>query len=408
MLLASLLTVLMLGSPWEQARTALMNNDFARAQTLLRPLAEGGDPQAQFLLGHLLELGLGGQANPREAVSWWEKASGQGHVESTFRLGLAYLDGRGVDPDPRRGVELLRQAANLLYHPAEAALGKALLLQALGPGHVPEGLRWLACAAEAGDREAAELVGTALALGTEETVPEPERAIKYLRLAQRLGSAEAERLLAELDPAKDVRVATEYNVHLLWRAAQLGYPDAQFRLAVLGLARVPWGPSPEQARALLETAALNGHPEAAYRWLQLRRSLNQPPSPLEVEALLRQAAEGGFTPAALELGQLLAARQSPESLRWLQLAWQAGHQWAALELAKVFFEGLVVAADPQAALQALRPLAAAQDPELRQRAARLLLRFRSDAEACALAKQLDPQAACGQELNAPLGSTPAP
>ncbi|MGC8915628.1 MAG: tetratricopeptide repeat protein [Thermoanaerobaculum sp.] len=381
--------------PIEKARELLGRGEYAQARALLQPLAEGGDPEAQYLLGHALDQGFGSKPDPREALAWWLRAASQGHPEATFRAGMAYLHGRGVDPDVPRALELLKQAATYGSHLAELEIGKALLLQSLGAGHEAEAALWLDCAARGGNREAAEILGSLYARGTAETLPDRARAVKYLRLAEALGSTVAPQLLAEINPAKDVTVATEENVHLLREAASLGYPDAQFRLAVLGLAHVPWGPSREEAQMLLEVAALNGHPEACYRLLQLRRKEKHGVSPVEAEDLLRKAAEGGFYPAALELGQLLAARNSPEALRWLRVAYNAGLAWAALDLAQLFFEGLAVPANPQEAFRILEQLVTTQDPLLRKRAAALVLRYDKSERACTLALRLDPASTCG-------------
>lgn len=400
-----LLALALVQPPWSEVQKALDEGDYLRARALLQPPAEAGDPHAMYLLGHLLDAGFGGDPEPRRALALWLQAAEKGHPEASYRAGLAYLHGRGVDPDPERGLEILERAALFGHHPAEREIGKALLASLRGPGHVPEALTWLACAADAGDREAAELLGVALARGTEETLPEPEKAVKYLRLAQRLGSPFASQLLEELNPARDVVVADEAHVHLLRRAAQLGFPDPQFRLAVLGLANVPWGPPREEAKRLLAVAAANGHPEAAYRLLQLRRHEGPPPSPLEAEQLLRQAAEGGFAPASLELGELLAARQSPEAIRFLRLALGAGQKKAALELARIFFEGFMVPADPEEGLRLVASLAEAEDLELRRRGASLLLRFRRDPSACQVAERLHPELRCNEHSSQ--GSTPS-
>jgi TPR repeat protein len=377
-----------------EAEAALTAGDYGRARTLLQALAEKGDPQGQYLLGHLLDLGLGVEPDPAKALSWWLKAAEVHHPMALYRAGLAYLQGRGVDPDSEKGLQLLEQAALYGVHPAETAIGKALAANLRGPGHMSEALVWLSCAAEAGDREAAELAGLAYAKGTDETLADGPKAVRFLRLAEKLGSSLAPKVLHDINPAKDVVVATEDNVHLLFEAARMGYPDAQFRLAVLGLANVPWGPSRGEAVKLLEIAALNGHPEAAYRWLQWRRKQGPLPSALEAETLLRQAAEGGFTPAAAELGKLLLARQSPEALRWLRTAIQAGHLWACLDLAEFFFTGVGGSPNPSAALETLATLLSAQDPNLKKQAAQLALRYGQDSQSCQLAQKLDPSTPC--------------
>ena len=372
----------------------LVQERYQEAWALLAPLAEQGNPEAQYLLGHMLDVGLGTNPDAPSALGWFLKAAEQGHQEAALRAGLAYLQGRGVDPNPEKGVAFLEQAAAFGHHPAELALGKALLLGALGEGHGAEAVRWLACAADGGDGEAAEILGVILANGTPEIARDLPRAVRYLQRAKKAGRATAAQLLTQLDPAREVVYATEQNVHLLWQAARLGFPDAQFRLAVLGLANVPWGPKREEAKMLMEQAAAGGHPEACYRLLQLwiKEGKNVPGA--ERERLLREAAEGGFSPAAFELAQLLAAKGSPETLRWLRAAQAAGDTRATLELAALYLEGKLVPKDYGAAMRELAGLLQHQDPLLRQRAARLLLRFAQDQKACELAQKLDPGSVC--------------
>lgn len=378
----------------QRGQELLVQEKYQQAWVLLAPLAEQGNPEAQYLLGHMLDLGLGTNPDAPSALGWFLKAAEQGHQEAALRAGLAYLEGRGVDPDPEKGVAYLERAAAFGYHPGELALGKALLLGALGEGHGAEAVRWLACAADGGDGEAAEILGVVLANGTPEIARDLPRAVRYLQRAQKAGRTAAAQLLAQLDPAREVVYATEQNVHLLWEAARLGFPDAQFRLAVLGLANVPWGPKREEAKKLMEQAAAGGHPEACYRLLQLWTKEGKSVPAAERERLLRQAAEGGFSPAAFELGQLLAARGSPEALRWLRAAQAAGDVRATLELAQLYFEGKLLPQDSEAAVRELGSLVEHQDPLLRKRAAHLLLRFAQDRKACELAQKLDPTSAC--------------
>lgn len=394
-ILCLLLTFVSASKPLDQGKSALSTGDYAQAASKLQPLAEAGDPEAQYLLGHMLDLGLGFEPDPRKALAWWLKAADKDYPPALHRAGLAYLQGRGVDPDPQRGVDLLRQAAFWGYHPAEASLGQALLVNTLGPGYVPEAIRWLSCAAEGGDREAAELVGVVFANGTEETVPDLVQAVKFLRLAEALGSPAAAAFLRQLNPAREAPIATEENVHLLWESARLGFPDAQFRLAVLGLANVPWGPSRKEALKLLETAAANGHPEACYRWLQYLRTQG-PVDPFVEEHLLRTAVTGGFTAASLEFGQFLAKHRSPEALRWLRTAYQAGQGKAGVELARLFLEGKVGPRNQEEARRILVDLKKAEDPAVRKEGALLLLANFDDPDACRQALELDPQAACPQ------------
>ena len=56
----------------------------------LRPKAELGQPDAQFLLGVGYNQGLGVPKNTSEALKWLRKAAGQGHVKAQWSIGYMY------------------------------------------------------------------------------------------------------------------------------------------------------------------------------------------------------------------------------------------------------------------------------------------------------------------------------
>jgi cell division protein FtsN len=66
---------------WQAARY-----DIAIAEW--RPLAEKGDPDAQFNLGQAYRLGRGVPSDLKIAQSWYEKAAQQGHEQAQANLGL--------------------------------------------------------------------------------------------------------------------------------------------------------------------------------------------------------------------------------------------------------------------------------------------------------------------------------
>ncbi|WP_415664071.1 tetratricopeptide repeat protein [Zymomonas mobilis] len=55
--------------------------------------------------------GEGVAKNPREAVSWFQKAADQGNLQATTRLGLAYASGEGVPASKEKAVFWLKKAA---------------------------------------------------------------------------------------------------------------------------------------------------------------------------------------------------------------------------------------------------------------------------------------------------------
>ena len=68
-------------------------DDVAAAVRELKPLAEQGNPEAQFNLSSLYYQGLGVPQDYREAVLWMRKAADQGHLFAQTTLGSLYAEG---------------------------------------------------------------------------------------------------------------------------------------------------------------------------------------------------------------------------------------------------------------------------------------------------------------------------
>ncbi|WP_066767466.1 SPOR domain-containing protein [Sphingobium sp. CCH11-B1] len=67
---------------------AWQQGDYAKAIAEWRPLAEAGDPDAQFNLGQAYKLGRGVQSDMAMAINWYRKAAQQGHLRAEDSLGL--------------------------------------------------------------------------------------------------------------------------------------------------------------------------------------------------------------------------------------------------------------------------------------------------------------------------------
>lgn len=72
---------------------AWQRGEFAAAVREWRPLADKGDPDAQFNLGQAYRLGRGVAANPGMAQSWFHKAAAKGHQQAQGNLGLMLYEG---------------------------------------------------------------------------------------------------------------------------------------------------------------------------------------------------------------------------------------------------------------------------------------------------------------------------
>lgn len=70
-----------------------------------------------------LAMHLKASDKPRKAVHWYRKATMGNHAESTYQLGLAYLNGEGVKKNHGKARHWLRRAAQLGHTDADVDLG---------------------------------------------------------------------------------------------------------------------------------------------------------------------------------------------------------------------------------------------------------------------------------------------
>ena len=67
---------------------AWQQGDYEKAVAEWRPLAQAGDPDAQFNMGQAYKLGRGVKTDMTAAMDWYRKASAQGHKRAEDNLGL--------------------------------------------------------------------------------------------------------------------------------------------------------------------------------------------------------------------------------------------------------------------------------------------------------------------------------
>jgi TPR repeat protein len=85
--------------PIEDARTAYARGDFTAAIRIIRPLAEQGNPIAQYNLGYMYAHGQGVAEDDTEAMNWLHKAAEQGYSAAYYSLAVMYEHGQGVIQD---------------------------------------------------------------------------------------------------------------------------------------------------------------------------------------------------------------------------------------------------------------------------------------------------------------------
>ncbi|MGR9000058.1 MAG: tetratricopeptide repeat protein [Gammaproteobacteria bacterium] len=113
-----------------------VKGDFAQVVKLLRPLAEKGNPEAQYKLGVMYDQGKGVDQDYQEASKWYRLSAEQGKSGAQFNLGLMYVQGQGVDQDYVRSYMWLSLAAD--QGVSEAQSTRDWLVQWMTPSQIAE------------------------------------------------------------------------------------------------------------------------------------------------------------------------------------------------------------------------------------------------------------------------------
>ena len=96
---------------FDKGLDAARSGDYVTALKEFRPLAERGDPDAQYNLGVMYDKGYGIIEDDKEAVKWWHLAAEQEHVGAQYNLGVMYENGQGVLQDDKEAAKWYRLAA---------------------------------------------------------------------------------------------------------------------------------------------------------------------------------------------------------------------------------------------------------------------------------------------------------
>ena len=97
----------------EFAEHAFQSGDDQTALKLFSALANKNNPNAEYWLGHMNEIGLGIPRDVTKAIALYKKAADQNIVAADARLGELYLNGDSVTPDFTQARSYLERAA---YH----------------------------------------------------------------------------------------------------------------------------------------------------------------------------------------------------------------------------------------------------------------------------------------------------
>ena len=131
-----------------------MQPDFGNGLRWASVAASRGDADAAYLLGSLYETGM--LPDLQSAAHWYFEAAKRGNVKAMHNLGIALLNGSGVEKDDTAAAHWFEKAAGLGYRDSQFDLA---VLYERGEGvnqNALEALRWYEKAASVGDSEAAK------------------------------------------------------------------------------------------------------------------------------------------------------------------------------------------------------------------------------------------------------------
>ena len=84
-----------------------------RAYNIWLEPAKGGNAQAQYYLGEILERGVNGRPDYAEAANWYRRAADQGDHRAAIALGRFYDQGLGVPADKQEAARWVQRATGI-------------------------------------------------------------------------------------------------------------------------------------------------------------------------------------------------------------------------------------------------------------------------------------------------------
>jgi TPR repeat protein len=333
-------------------RAALERGDHTTAVRELRPLAEHGDPEAQFLLGRAYESGGQGVANPEEAAVWFGRAASLGHLGAQFRLGRLFEDGRGQPRDIEQALSWYRKAAQGGSLEAQTHLAR---LYEDGVAVEPDlalAVRWYRKAAIAGGAQARYRLGLLYWEGRG-VPPNPDKAANWMKKAARQEHAEAQYELARMfEEGRGVKANPTKASQWYARAAEQDHPAAQQKLAqrsvwesepIEPVSSPPPTGVPEPVPATAATGgALAGAASEASPGPESEPTVElSPPGEAETGAIPREASD---PEDQYRLAHMYSSGQGRpfdggQAEHWFLRAAEQGHSLAMYQLAFLYWRG---------------------------------------------------------------------
>ena len=227
---------------FEDGKAAYERNDYELAYSILTPLAEQGEANAQNGLGLLYKNGKGISKDYNEAIKWFRMAANQGFAKAQQNLGIMYANGEGVLQDNNEAYKWYRLAAEQGYSHAQNSVGYMFEKGRGVTKNYSEALKWYKLAAEQGYSIAQNNVVMMYeqGIGVEKNYKE---AIEWIKLYTKKDDAKGnynicykyQKYSDEMNgrSIKGVDEAYKEAQKYCRISAELGYKEAQFALSLM-------------------------------------------------------------------------------------------------------------------------------------------------------------------------------
>ena len=317
---------------------SLGNNEqqMKQAHDIYQRIAESGDKVGQLKLAYMLEHGMGGPVDVVNAQKWYAMAAEQGEPVAQYLMGHMYQLGRlDKSPDYEQAKKWYSSSAKANYAPAANALG---FVYDTVDDDYQHALNEYELAAKAGDAVGEFNAGLVYETGKGRAVDYQKAADYYLQAANQ-GHVQAMVQLAGVY----LNGLHDEDKALSWyqKAADLGDAGALYQLGLLSETGV--GTKLDYATAVkyYQQASDKGNANAKFALARMNQhGLGMPKDPQAAAKFYKELADLNNAYAQYQLGKLyydgaLGAAMPQEGLKWLQLAEQNGSVQARIALQKL-------------------------------------------------------------------------
>ena len=171
-------------------------------------LAEQGNPEAQYKVGEMYEMGTGVTKDEKEALIWFEKAAGQGHKKSAYKLLYLEIKSNGLNDFTKSQLGVLRQESASGNPDAQYFLGKMYAAGIGVPKSLNNALTWLNKATFNGIPEAEhEAIAVEEELARIREAEAKKRAGALAAAKKRKAEAERQKVIKQKEAEKKRKVA---------------------------------------------------------------------------------------------------------------------------------------------------------------------------------------------------------